>query len=103
MKPPSGGPVTGPSSAGRLTYDIARTSSERGTVLSSTSRPTGTIIAPPIPCTMRDRTRSGRVCDRPQPIEPSMKTTIAALNTRRAPKRSAVQPLIGTNTARLRR
>ncbi len=39
----------------------------------------------------------------PQPIEPSVKTTIAALNTRRAPNRSAVQPLIGMNTARLSR
>ena len=39
----------------------------------------------------------------PQPIEPKVKTTIAALNTRRAPNRSAVQPLIGMNTARLSR
>ena len=39
----------------------------------------------------------------PQAIEPKVKTTIARLNTRRAPNRSAVQPLIGMNTARLSR
>ena len=103
MNPPSGGPGTGPSIAGRLTEDIARTSSDRGTVLSSTSRPTGTIIAPPIPWTMRETTSIHSEFETPQPIEPSTNTMIAALNTRRAPSRSAVQPLIGTKTARLSR
>ncbi len=37
--------------------------------------------------------------DSAQPIEPIMKTAIAALNTVRAPNRSAVQPLAGMNTA----
>src|ERR1700681_73853 len=37
--------------------------------------------------------------DSAQPIEPIMKTATARLNTMRAPKRSAVQPLAGMNTA----
>ena len=36
-------------------------------------------------------------------IHPPKSAPFAALNTRRAPKRSAVQPLIGMNTARLNR
>ena len=103
IKPPSGGPITGPISAGTLTNDIARTSSDFGTVRNSTSRPTGTIKAPPMPCRMRAPTSSGSVVETPQAIEPRVKTTIAKLNTRRAPNRSAVQPLIGINTARLSR
>ena len=70
---------------------------------SSTSRPTGTIIAPPIPCTIRATTSIGSEFDSPQAIEPSVNTTIAPLNTWRAPKRSAVHPLIGMKTARLSR
>ena len=46
---------------------------------------------------------AGSELAQPQPIEPSVNTTIAALNTRRAPNRSAVQPLIGMKTARLSR
>ena len=40
---------------------------------------------------------------KPQPIEPIVNTIIAVENTRRAPKRSAVQPLTGRNTASERR
>ncbi len=38
-------------------------------------------------------------CDSAHPIEPIMNTPIAIENTMRAPKRSAVQPLAGMNTA----
>ena len=41
--------------------------------------------------------------DSAQPIEPTMNTAIATENTRRAPKRSAVHPLAGMNTASDRR
>jgi hypothetical protein len=68
-------------------------------VRSSTRRPTGVIIAPPMPCTMRAMTKSVTEDDSAQPIEPTMKTATARLNTIRAPKRSAVQPLAGMNTA----
>ena len=51
MKPPSGGPSTGPISAGMVSQDMALTRSRLLTVRSSTSRPTGVIMAPPMPCT----------------------------------------------------
>ncbi len=47
MKPPSGGPITGPTSAGTVTQAIALTSALLSIERSSTSRPTGVIIAPP--------------------------------------------------------
>ena len=49
MKPPSGGPITGPISAGMVSQASARTMSERGTERISTRRPTGVIMAPPMP------------------------------------------------------
>ena len=99
MKPPSGGPITGPTSAGTVTQAIALTSALLSIERSSTSRPTGVIIAPPKPCTMRAITKSVTEEDSAQPIEPTMKTAMAIENTMRAPKRSAVQPLAGMNTA----
>ena len=63
------------------------------------SRATGVIIAPPMPSTMRAATNWVREPDMAQPMDPSMKTAIAPRNTVRAPKRSAVQPLTGMNTA----
>ena len=62
-------------------------------------RPTGVIIAPPMPCTMRAITNSVSECDSAQPIEPSTNTAMATRNTLRAPKRSAVQPLAGMKMA----
>ncbi len=53
MKPPSGGPSTGPSSAGMVSQASAEIISDLVTLRRITSRPTGTIIAPPRPCTMR--------------------------------------------------
>ena len=99
MNPPSGGPTTGPTSAGTVTQAIAFTSALLSIERSSTSRPTGVIIAPPRPCRMRAITKSVTEEDSAQPIEPTMKTAIARLNTMRAPKRSAVQPEAGMNTA----
>src|SRR6266852_5532728 len=99
MKPPSGGPITGPTSAGTVTHAIALTSALLSMERSSTSRPTGVIIAPPAPCRMRAITKWLTEEDSAQPIEPIMKTATARLKTRRAPKRSAVQPLAGMNTA----
>src|SRR6266436_2546449 len=103
MKPPSGGPITGPTSAGTVTHAIALTSALLSMERSSTRRPTGVIIAPPAPCRMRAMTKWLTEEDSAQPIEPIMKTATARLNTMRAPKRSAVQPLAGMNTASERR
>src|ERR1700726_574865 len=99
MKPPSGGPITGPTSAGTVTQAIAFTSALLSIERSSTSRPTGVIIAPPMPCTMRAITKSVTDEDSAQPIDPTMNTPTAIANTMRAPNRSAVQPLAGMKTA----
>ena len=99
MKPPTGGPSTGPTSAGTVTQAMALTSSRLGTLRTSTMRPTGVIMAPPMPCTMRAMTKSVSELDSAQPIEPIMNTAMAARNTVRAPKRSAVQPLAGMKIA----
>ena len=99
MKPPSGGPTTGPISAGTVTHAMALTSALLSMVRNSTSRPTGVIIAPPMPCRMRANTKLVTEDDIAQPIEPTMNTPTASANTIRAPKRSAVQPLAGMKTA----
>ena len=85
MKPPSGGPTTGPISAGMVSHAIAATIWCLGTERSSTSRPTGTIIAPPMPCRMRDPTRKDRLSARPHSTEPMVNTRMAARKTLRAP------------------
>ena len=99
MKPPSGGPITGPISAGTVTHVMALTSALLSIERSSTNRPTGVIIAPPMPCRMRAITKWVTDVDSAQPIDPIMNTPTAIANTMRAPKRSAVQPLAGMNTA----
>ena len=99
MKPPTGGPMIGPISAGMVTQAIASTSLVLSIERTSTSRPTGVIMAPPMPWTMRAITNSVSELESAQPIEPITKVAMAARNTVRAPKRSAVQPLAGMNTA----
>src|SRR3954467_6113019 len=99
MKPPSGGPITGPTSAGTVTHAMALTSALLSMERSKTRRPTGVIMAPPAPCRMRAITKWVTDDDNAQPIEPTMNTAIAIENTARAPNRSAVQPLAGMNTA----
>jgi hypothetical protein len=86
-----------------VNHERAETNSPLGTDRSTTRRPTGTIIAPPIPWMIRNSTKSGRLTANPQAIEPAMKMTRAARNTFFAPYRSAAQPLTGMNTARLSR
>ena len=78
MKPPTGGPTTGPTSAGIVTHAMALTRSRFSMVRTSTSRPTGVIIAPPMPCTMRATTKPSSELASAQPTEPSMNTKIAA-------------------------
>jgi hypothetical protein len=99
MKPPSGGPISGPTSAGSVTQTMALMSSRLSTLRTNMSRPTGVIMAPPMPSSMRASTNWVSELDSAQPIEPVMNTTMAVRNTRLAPKRSAVQPLTGRNTA----
>ena len=80
---------------------MARTSSDFANVRTSVSRPTGTIMAPPQPCRMRQATRTWMLLEIPQSNDPSVNRPMAEANTRRVPNRSAIQPLIGMNTARL--
>src|SRR5882762_9774306 len=47
MKPPTGGPTTGATSPGQVMYAIASIKLCFSVVRNTTSRPTGTIIAPP--------------------------------------------------------
>ena len=68
-------------------------------VRNTTRRPTGTIIAPPIPWMTRAAVNCHNPLLSPQRIEDNVKTTIAETNTVRAPNRSANQPLIGMKTA----
>jgi len=99
MKPPIGGPVSGPTSAGMVSSAMAETSSLRFVVRSRTRRATGVIIAPPMPCRKRDSTNWKRFDENAQQIEPITKTRIAMRKIFLAPKRSAIQPLIGMNMA----
>ncbi len=99
MKPPSGGPQIGPINAGMVRSDMALSRRSFSMLRTTISRPTGVIMAPPMPCRMRAATKSCSECDSAQPIEPSTKTAIAIRNTLRAPKRSAAQPLAGMKIA----
>ena len=103
MNPPTGGPSNGPSSAGMVNQAIAPTSSCLGTSRRITSRATGSIKAPPTPCSARAATSSGSVLDRLHRTDARQNRPIASVNTRLAPNRSATQPLAGANTARLTR
>ena len=103
MKPPTGGPSKGPMRAGSVTQTMAFISSRLSTLRTRMRRPTGVIIAPPIPSMMRASTNWLSELDNAQPIDPSMNTPMAARNTVRAPKRSAVQPLTGRKIASERR
>ena len=99
MKPPTGGPISGPTSAGIVSHAIAETSWLRGVERTSTSLPTGVIIAPPMPCRKRAPTNSASEPATAQATEPQTKTPIAIRNTRFAPKRSAIQPETGMKMA----
>ena len=81
---------------------MARTSSDLAKVRTRVRRPTGTIMAPPQPCRTRQATSMWMSTARPHSSEPSVNRPIAEAKTRRVPKRSAIQPLIGMKTARLR-
>ena len=95
MKPPSGGPITGPTSAGTVTHAIALTSALLSIERSSTSRPTGVIIAPPMPCRMRAITKWVTEEDSAQPIEPDHEHADRRSRTpcaRRSGRRSSRSP-----------
>src|SRR5260221_7179348 len=101
INPPTGGPMTGPINAGIVSQASAPTISERGTVRRITNRPTGTIIAPPIPCNARAATKNPVELAKPQQTDPSAKIMMASRKMRRAPNRSANHPDAGMKTAKV--
>ena len=66
---------------------------------SSTSRPTGIIIAPAAPCAKRAATIAGRPGANPHAIELATNNAIAVWNTVRAPNRSATVAEAGMKMA----
>ena len=62
-------------------------------------RETGTIMAPPMPCTTRAATSCGRETDMAQSTEPTVNSVTAERKVRRVPKVSASQPLRGMSRA----
>jgi len=69
-------------------------------VRTSARRPTGVIMAPPMPWMTRAATSIGLLSARPQASDPRVKSQTAHVNTRLVPNRSAIHPLMGMNTAR---
>ena len=66
-------------------------------------RPTGTIIAPPAPCSTRRPVSIPRLVLPAHPADPSVKTAIAARNTARFPYRAVSHPDSGISTASVSR
>ena len=97
MKPPIGGPTSGPTRPGAEMKFMARTRSLRSTERSTTRRPTGDISAPAMPCSTRQAVNSGNELEKPHRVEDSVNRATAAQNTLRAPKRSAIQPPAGSD------
>ncbi len=89
----------GATSAGQVMKAVARMRSDFGVTRSTTSRPTGTIMAPPMPCSTRAAKKLQNPFDRPQRAEARVNRPMAEPNTVRAPKRSAAQPLSGMPAA----
>ena len=80
-------------SAGQVSSAVARRMPLGGVVRSTTSRPTGTMKAPPTPCSARAAMKNHAAVENPQSAELSVNSAIAAVSTARAPKRSTAQAL----------
>ncbi len=92
ISPPTVGPSSGPIKAGMMTKFIALSSSDLGKVRMMARRPTGIIMAASM----------GAFTAKPHNTEATVKVPTATMNTRRVPKRSAIQPLMGMHTASAR-
>src|SRR6516164_2080661 len=62
MRPPSGGPQIGPISAGMVTSAMALRSRRLSKLRTMINRPTGVIMAPPMPWTIRAKTNCSSEC-----------------------------------------
>lgn len=101
--PPRNGARIGATSPGQTRIAITLMIPSRGVTRRTASRPTGTIRAPPTPCSTRAPTSSGRVGLRAQSSEARVKTAIARVKIRRTPNRSLSHPDAGMSTATVRR
>ena len=99
MKPPTGGPTTGATIAGHVMVEMACIRRLFSVLRTTISRPTGTIMAPPMPCSKRAAVNSVTFCDMPHSTDATVNTPIALKNTVREPQRSATQPLTGMKIA----
>lgn len=75
-----------------VSHAMALTNPAFGVLRAMINRPTGTIIAPPMPCTNRASTNPSRLRAVVHVTEPG-KSRSPRCKTFRAPKRSATQPL----------
>ena len=98
-QPPKVGPSSEPTWPGMAIKLMARIKSPLGWVRSTAKRPTGSIMAPPTPCTTRAAIKKLSDGDSAHSTEPSTNTAIAQPNTRLVPKRSAIQPDAGISMA----
>ncbi|MNQ87919.1 hypothetical protein D3C85_1031620 [compost metagenome] len=101
-QPPSVGPISGPIMPGMATKLSAWRYCSRGKVRSTESRPTGSSMAPPTPCTTRAAVSTGSVGAQAHSSEPSTNRPMAVWKMVRVPKRSASQPEAGMTTAMVR-
>ena len=60
------------------------------------------MIAPPIPCSARDRIRKMGSGAAPHSADAAVKSTIPAMNTRFRPYRSPAEPAVRTHVASVR-
>jgi len=84
-QPPRVGPISGPTRAGMAMKLIARRKSSRGTERITARRPTGSSIAPPMPCSTRAPTSWCRCWASAQASEPRVNRMIATRKVRRVP------------------
>jgi len=81
------GPSMGATRAGMEMKLITLSNSDLAKLRTRVSRPTGTIIAPPQPCRMRQATSRWMLLEMPQSSDPTVKMPMAEAKTRRVPKR----------------
>ncbi len=98
-QPPSVGPMIGPTMIPAPQSAMACPAFSRGLMSSRKVCDSGTMAAPKTPCSSRKPTIEGRLQDRPQAIEASVKPTIETRNSSRLPIRSASQPVTGVMIA----
>ena len=84
MKPPSGGPRTSAVSPGKVIKAIAWVSRSLGVLRNTIKRPTGTIMAPPAPRTIRISVHCVRVCATPYSNDESVNVAMAAAKIARS-------------------